>query len=111
MKAKGEFTVENFAKHDKENPHIWNMFVKYTLEVAQKRDYFSAKAVFHRIRWETAISEYDSDFKISDGWISHYARKFMKEYPQYDGFFKTQKRRVSYFEEDEWELGEQKELL
>ena len=67
MKATGEFTQENFLKHHAENPHIYNMFVKYTLEVARHRDYFSAKAVFHRIRWETAISEHDSDFKISDG--------------------------------------------
>ena len=101
MKAKGEYTVERFKLHDQEHPQIWKAFVKYTLQVADRREYFSAKAIFHRMRWDTAIGETDTEYKISDGWISHYARKFMSEYPQYDNFFKTKVRRVSYFEADE----------
>ena len=77
MKAKGTYTVENFKLHCAENPHIYQAFVKYAKQVAARREYFSAKAIFHRIRWDTAIGEFDSEFKISDGWISHYARKFM----------------------------------
>ena len=45
MKANGEFTTENFERYDKENPHIWEGFVKYTMEVTPHRKYFSAKAV------------------------------------------------------------------
>ena len=101
MKASGEYTEENFKLHDEKNPLIWERFVLYAKEVAKHKEYFSAKAIFHRIRWDTAIGELDSEFKISDGWISHYARKFMKEYPEYEGFFQTKVRRVSYFNETE----------
>lgn len=100
MKANGEFTVERFKIYDAEHPHIWNAFVRYTLQVAARREYFSAKAIFHRMRWDTAIGEANAEYKLSDGWISHYARKFMNEYPQYGDFFQTRVRRVSYFETD-----------
>jgi hypothetical protein len=53
------------------------------------------------MRWDSAIGETDSEYKISDGWISHYARKFMEEYPEYDGFFRTVNRRVSYFNKED----------
>jgi len=98
MKPKGQYTEENFLQYDKDNPHIWQGFVKYSLQVAQRRDYFSAKAIFHRMRWDTAIGEAGAEYKLNDGWISHYARKFMEEYPQYENFFQTRNRRVSYFD-------------
>jgi len=101
MKPNGDYTIENFELHHRENPHIYDAFVKYSLQVAAKREYFSAKAIFHRIRWDSAIGEFDSEFKISDGWINHYARKVMRDYPQYNGFFTTKIRRVSYFDPQE----------
>lgn len=105
MKAQGEYTSENFELHDAKNPHIWKAFVRYSLQVAAKRKYFSAKAIFHRMRWDTAIGEADGEYKLSDGWISHYARKFMDEYPEYKGFFRTVRRRVTYFEsQNEWDM-------
>jgi hypothetical protein len=100
MKPNGEYTKENFEIHHKNNPHIWASFEKYALQVAAKREHFSAKAIFHRIRWDTAIGETDAEFKISDGWISHYARKFMNEHPKHSGLFRTTSRRVSYFNDD-----------
>jgi hypothetical protein len=51
--------------------------------------------VFHRVRWETMVSGGD-DYKIDDGWISHYARKFMRLHRQHEGFFRTRLRRQSY---------------
>ena len=101
MKANGDYTEEKFEQYDKEHPYIYAGFVRYTMQVAKKRDYFSAKAVFHRMRWDTAIGEAGADYKLNDGWISHYARKFMKDHPEYDGFFETRKRRVSYFNKDD----------
>ena len=38
------------------------------------------------------------EYKIDDGWIAHYARKFMSDYPEYEGFFKTRDRAISYHE-------------
>ena len=92
----GNWTKEKFKEHHEKNPHVYDRFEKYALQVAQHRDHFSAKAIFHRMRWDTAVAEVDSDFKISDGWISHYARMFMENNPQYEGFFRTVVRKDSY---------------
>jgi len=90
-----KWTKENFEVYDAQNPDIWEMFKKFSLQVAAKRKYFSAKCVFHRVRWETAIGN-TGDFKIDDGWISHYARKFAKEFPQHEDLFSFRVRKKSY---------------
>jgi hypothetical protein len=77
----GKWTKENFNLHDEKNPAIYELFVKFALQVAKRRSYYSAKNIFHRMRWETMIEEKESEFKIDDGWISHYARKFVNELP------------------------------
>ena len=76
----GKWSQENFELHHKTNPQIYDMFVEFALQVASRREYYSAKNIFHRIRWETMIEESASQFKIDDGWISHYARKFASEW-------------------------------
>ena len=99
----GKWTKENFNEFHTNNPEIYNLFVKFTTMATQRKQYYSAKAVFHRIRWETMMSSDThkllDDFKIDDGWISHYARKFMDDFPQHSGFFKTKVRHNSYHSE------------
>ena len=92
----GKWTHENFQKFDAENPDIYGYFKGFALEASKYRKKYSAKSIFHRIRWETMIRGKDSEFKIDDGWISHYSRKFLQEYPQLDGFFETRVRKHSY---------------
>ena len=91
----GKWTQENFNKYHKNNPEIYDLFVKFTKMATLRKQYYSAKAIFHRIRWESMISG-EGDYKIDDGWISHYARKFMDDFPQHSGFFKTRDRQNSY---------------
>ena len=100
----GKWTKENFEEFHKNNPKIYILFIKFTnMVIERKRKYYSAKAIFHRIRWESMISsdthQLLADYKIDDGWISHYARKFMDDFPQHSGFFQTRERRNSYHAE------------
>jgi hypothetical protein len=92
----GKWTKDNFISYDNAHPEIYRMFVEFTLQVAKKRKRYSAKNVFHRIRWETTVSDTLSCFKIDDGWISHYARKFAEDYPEYSSFFEFRTRASSY---------------
>ena len=97
----GKWTKENFEEFHKNNPEIYTLFIKFTnIVIERKRKYYSAKAIFHRIRWESMISsdthQLLGDYKIDDGWISHYARMFMDDFPQHQGFFQTRERRNSY---------------
>lgn len=96
----GKWTVENFNEYDAKNPEIYSLFKRFALEASTRKTHYSAKIIFHRIRWETMLSGKDSEFKIDDGWISHYARKFLKEFPNLDGFFKTRVRSKSYHNAD-----------
>lgn len=96
----GKWSKENFERHHAENPRIYALFVRYAMKAAAARPYYSAKAIFHRVRWYSEIEEKNSEFKIDDGWISHYARKFMEDYPQHKGFFETRKRRNSYHNDE-----------
>jgi len=92
----GKWSQENFIDHHQANPQIYDMFVEFALQVAARRSYYSAKNIFHRIRWETMIEESDSQFKIDDGWISHYARKFVQDYPEHCNLFSFRTRKNSY---------------
>lgn len=96
----GKWSVENFKKYDEENPNIYGMFKEFALEASRYRKRYSAKNIFHRMRWETMIRKPKEDFKIDDGWISHYARKFLEEYPNLEGFFETRVRRNTYHKEE-----------
>jgi|TARA_R110000868_G_scaffold151671_1_gene376222 hypothetical protein len=92
----GKWTVENFIKHDIANPNVYKLFERFALEASKYKQKYSAKSIFHRIRWETMVSEKDSQYKIDDGWISHYARKFMDNYPELEDFFEVRMRKDSY---------------
>ena len=92
----GKWTVENFIKHDIANPNVYKLFERFALEASKYKQKYSAKSIFHRIRWETMVSEKDSQYKIDDGWISHYARKFMDDYPELEDFFEVRMRKDSY---------------
>jgi len=94
----GKWTKQNFERFNNEHPEIYNMFEKFTLQATQHRSRYSAKSIFHRIRWETMVGG-DDDYKIDDGWISHYARLFLDKHPQHFGFFETRVRKNSYHNE------------
>ena len=63
----GKWTKENFNEHHINNPEIYNLFIKFAKMAAQHKKYYSAKAIFHRIRWETMVSG-EGDYKIDDRW-------------------------------------------
>lgn len=96
--ARGKWTPENFRNYHRQNPHIYARFEHKALEAVERRKHFSAKAIFHIIRWYTPDTDDQPDFKIDDGWISHYARMFMDRHPEHEGYFETRLRRGSYHE-------------
>lgn len=91
-----KWTKEKFDAYDAAHPEIYKMFEHFALKAAGKKPTYSAKSIFHRVRWETDIGDKDGDYKIDDGWISHYARKFVKENPRHENFFKFRIRKDSY---------------
>ena len=79
----------DFKKYDKENPHIWEGFFKYAKQAKAKGfKNYSANGIFEIMRWHTGIHG-NGEYKISNNYRPDYARKMMKEYPEFEGFFRV----------------------
>lgn len=79
----------DFKKYDKENPQIWEGFVKYAKEAKSKGfKNYSANGIFEILRWHTGVNGNDQ-FKISNNYRPDYARKMMEAYPEFEGFFRV----------------------
>jgi hypothetical protein len=86
---------EQVSVFHSEHPEVWGLFVQFTTEkIEQGFKNYSARGIFHRIRWETDKPDYHEgyEFKLNDHYSPFYARRFMKMYPQYDGFFRTRRQ-------------------
>ena len=53
------------------------------------RNKYSARAIMERLRWELNIQTESEDYKINNDTIPHYARMFLRDFPQHQGFFET----------------------
>ena len=84
-----------FEKFHTDNPKVYELFKKFTFMAIRKgHNRLSAWMIANRIRWETSIETFsDDDYKISNDYIALYSRKFMEEFPQYNGFFRTKPMR------------------
>ena len=91
MKTRYEEMEEAAVKFHKENPKVWEYFVKFTFEVIERGfSKYSVNGVFERIRWETDQADADgkSTFKLNNNYSAFFARWFMDLYPEHSGFFR-----------------------
>ena len=100
-------TIDEFNIYHAENPHIYQAFERFTFQViGTGRKYFSARAIYERIRWKSMIEDDDEQFKLRDHPMPFYARLFEKKNPLYKGFFSKRKceaDKVLEFKEDLYE--------
>lgn len=97
----GKWNKKAFLSHHNAHPEIYELFTKWALQAARKRPRYSARSIFHRMRWESDIEEVDTGFKLDAGWISHYARLFMKDHPEHSTLFEKRTRKNGYFTEED----------
>jgi hypothetical protein len=87
MKAK-------FAEFHSEHPEVYRWVAQFTFELIH-RGYqnYSIDGVLMRVRWEKDIN-YDTSagFKINNNYSAFYARMFMEEFPDHEGFFRTRRQ-------------------
>jgi len=86
--------MKTFEQYHAENPDIWKQFVRYAHMAKYEKgfDNLSARDIFRAIRWHTKTSGNDG-FKVNNNYSPDYARKLMKEQPDFDGFFYTRERK------------------
>jgi len=70
-------------KFHKAHPEVWMAFVRLTQSRIDKGfQHYSARAIFHQIRWEQEKPEYETgqEFKLNDHHSPFYARRFNRMY-------------------------------
>lgn len=86
----------DFKTYDKENPKIWLLFVKFALQAKHEKgfNHYSANGIFELIRWHTKESGNDG-YKVNNNYRPDYARKMMKQFPEFEGFFRVRNLKAS----------------
>jgi hypothetical protein len=63
------------------NPEIWRLFCRRAGEIiASGKRRYSARAIFHSIRWGLAM-------ELNDHWSPTFARRWLLENPEHPSFF------------------------
>ena len=77
------------AKH----PQVWVLFVGFTFEAINAGfKTYSAYAISERMRWEMSINQATpEEFKLNNNYRPYFARWFMAQYPEHEGFFRVRK--------------------
>ena len=77
------------------NPQVYDLFKRFTRHaIFAGRSSYSARAIFHRMRWHTGIETGGDEWKLNNNYSPYYARLFMIENPQHDAFFETRERQT-----------------
>ncbi len=83
-----EHVVEKFWIYHKENPHVFELFVKYAIQLRKTgRRHYSAQAIIERIRWHVEVETMGDEFKMNNNYGGCYARLLVVTHPEFDGFF------------------------
>lgn len=80
---------EGFDTYHRNNPQVWILFKKFTLQViGAGYKHYGAAAIFQRIRWHINVETKADPFKVNNNFVPYYSRMFMVAYPEYNGFFR-----------------------
>jgi len=86
---------EAFAAFDAENPAVYELFKRFADELrARGQTGIGAKMIVERIRWEMAVETTGADFKVSNNFTAHYARKLVAERPEFADLFEMRRLRA-----------------
>lgn len=89
-----------WATVKEKNPHLLYHCYRLCLRAKERGiTQWSADAMFHVLRWETAVTTGDHDLKINNNYSSLIARDLMAEYPELEGFFSLRTRKAKNIED------------
>jgi len=84
-----------FVDFDTMNPRVYQAFRAQALKALRAGSTkISSKAIVNWMRWEMFLQTNDKDFKINDAFTAHYARKFIREFPEHIDKFEVRKLRT-----------------
>ncbi len=85
-----------FRKFHSENPHVYDKVKDYTfMAIGRGFDHLGIKMVWERVRWFHYIETVaDDEFKLNNNHTAYYARMFMSDHMEHEGFFRTRSVRT-----------------
>ena len=83
-----------FDQHHEKFPEVYEEFCKLAFAMINRgHKHYGAKGIMEVVRWHKSLQYSGREFKISNNHTSRYSRKFMKDFPEHAGFFKTKELR------------------
>jgi hypothetical protein len=89
---------DRFVEYHGKNPEVYELFRRFAHQLWSRgfRKY-SADAIIHQIRWTVALDRGpDEQFKISNNYVTWYARMLIHNEPQFKNFFSIRELRAEY---------------
>jgi len=82
--------IDKFSHWYPANMHIVNAFVECAdmLRVEGRREYYSARAIFEHLRWNTLFEDTNTQFKLTDNICAPLVRMVMYLRPRFQGMFR-----------------------
>jgi hypothetical protein len=82
-----------FEAFHAESPQVYEYFCKFAFEAIKSGfKSYSAKGIVERIRWHVEVeTQAVEEFKINNNYTAYYARKFIEDHPDHEGFFSMRK--------------------
>jgi hypothetical protein len=96
-----------FLEFDQKNPNVYKLVCMFADEVlAAGLTRYGISAIWDRIRWHINITTKDVKFKLPNNHRAYYARKWNKDHPRPELFFRENKLRSERGRRDEHGIDE-----
>jgi len=91
INAHGMTLDQQFEAFHAENPHVYEMLRRLSLDAARLGRRVGIGMLFEVLRWQNAMTTTDeaSEFKLNNNYRAFYARLLMEREPELDGYFET----------------------
>jgi hypothetical protein len=72
------------------NPRVYELICGYAaMAIKAGHRQYAIATIWERIRWEYTVITSDIHFKMPNNHRAYYSRLWLKDHPQYVGFFRT----------------------
>ena len=90
VKTAANDNYTKFQQFHKDNPHVYDLIKHFTKEAIDAGfKHYGIQSVAERVRWHTMIETNGEPLKLNNNHTAYYARMFMDEHPEHEGFFRT----------------------
>jgi hypothetical protein len=85
----------SFERFDRENPAVYQTLVKLTRQWMERRPgrRCGIGMLFEVARWHLTLSTTGEPLKLNNNYRAFYARKLMRQHPEFEGVFETRQQR------------------